>query len=168
MLVLREKTNHISIWIFIINVTKGISWSTYLKVVFHMKRWIPPTSCSFQLTQRWCAPTRRTYVYHQCFVTLVHSYIQVTARSIDYILFIRALGVSIWKPNWLKCFNLNIPLKYPNFLYEQTLWRKLKNTVNSDFTSQNARKIKKNLCLQQATNLALLGKLLQSYFVTII
>ena len=38
MLVLREKTNYISIWIFIINVMKGVSLSTHLKVVFHMKR----------------------------------------------------------------------------------------------------------------------------------
>ena len=30
-------------------------------------------------------------------VTLVHSYIQVTATSIGCILFVRALGVSMWK-----------------------------------------------------------------------
>ena len=67
MLVLWEKTNHISIWIFIINVTKGVSLSTHLKIVFYVKRWIPSTSCSFQLTQRWCAPTRRTNVYRDWF-----------------------------------------------------------------------------------------------------
>ena len=44
------------------------------------------------------------------FVTLVHSYVQVTARSINYILFVRVLGVSMWKQSWLKYFNLNIPL----------------------------------------------------------
>ena len=62
-----KKTNHISIWIFIINVMKGVSLSTHLKVVFYMKRWIAQTSCSFQLTQRWCAPTRRTNVYRDWF-----------------------------------------------------------------------------------------------------
>ena len=65
MLVLRETTNRILIWIFIINVMKGVSLSTHLKVVFYMKR--PPTSCSFQLTQCWCAPTRRTNVYRDWF-----------------------------------------------------------------------------------------------------
>ena len=56
------------------------------------------------------------------FVTLVHSYIQVTARSIDYILFIRALGVSMWKQSWLKCFNLNIPL----FLIQTNFTKEIK------------------------------------------
>ena len=36
-----KKTNHISIWIFIIDVMKGVDLSTHLKVVFYMKRWIP-------------------------------------------------------------------------------------------------------------------------------
>ena len=37
MLVLGEKTNYISIWIFITNVMKGVSLSTHLKVVvFYM------------------------------------------------------------------------------------------------------------------------------------
>ena len=61
MLVLREKTNHVSIWIFIINVMKVVRLSTHLKVVFCMEHWIPPTSCSFQLTQRWCAPTHQGF-----------------------------------------------------------------------------------------------------------
>ena len=56
MLVLREKANHISIWIFIVNVMKGVSLSTHLKVIFYMKCWIPPMSCSFQPTQHWCIP----------------------------------------------------------------------------------------------------------------
>ena len=68
MLVLREKTNHISIWISIINVMKVVRLSTHLKVVFCMKHWIPPTSCSFQLTQRWCAPT------HQGFTQLLRTW----------------------------------------------------------------------------------------------
>ena len=58
-----KKTNHILIWIFIINVMKGVSLSTYLKVVFYMKSWIPPMSCSFQLTQHCCTLTHRTNVY---------------------------------------------------------------------------------------------------------
>ena len=119
---LERKTNHISIWIFIINVMKIVSLSTHLKVIFYMKRWIPPTSCSFQLTKSWCAPTRRTNVYATGFFTLVHSYIQVTARSIDYILFVRALGVSMWKQSWLKCFNLNIPL----FLIQTNFMKEIK------------------------------------------
>ena len=134
----RKKKNRISIWTFIINVMKGISWSTYLKVVFYMKRWIPPTSCSLQLTQRWCAPTRRTYVYHHCFMTLVHSYIQVTTRSIDYILFVRALGVSMWKQSWLKCFNLNIPL----FLIRTNFMKEIKTLL----TQTLHRKTLKLLC----------------------
>ena len=40
MLVLTGKTNYISIWIFIINVVKGVSLSTHLKVVFYMKHWL--------------------------------------------------------------------------------------------------------------------------------
>ena len=53
------------------------------------------------------------------FVTLVHSYIQVTVRSIDYILFVRALGVTMWKQSWLKWFQLKYPtISYTNKLYE--------------------------------------------------
>ena len=55
------------------------------------------------------------------FMTLVHSYIQVTARSIDYILFVRALGVSMWKQTWLKGFNLNIPLFLTQTLHHKML-----------------------------------------------
>ena len=69
------------------------------------------------------------------FVTLVHNYIQVTARLINYILFIRALGVSMWKQSWLKCFNLNIPL----FLIPTNFIKEIKNIVNSNITSQNAK-----------------------------
>ena len=36
------------------------------------------------------------------FVTLVHSYIQVTARLMGCTLFVRALGVSMWKQGWFK------------------------------------------------------------------
>ena len=118
MLVLREKTNHISIWIFIINVMKGVSLSTHLKVVFYMKCWIPPRSCSFQLTQCWSTPTRRTNVYHDWF---------------------RDSG------------------NKKTFL-TQTLHRKMLKLLC---------KIKKIFCLRRDTNLTSLGKLLQSYFVTI-
>ena len=70
MLVFRENKNHILIWIFIINVMKGVSLSTYLKVVFYMKCWIPPMSCSFQLTQHCCTPNQMYIVTG--FVTLVY------------------------------------------------------------------------------------------------
>ena len=59
------------------------------------------------------------------FVTLAHRYIQVTARSIDYILFVRALGVSMWKQSWLKCFNLNILL----FLIQTNFMKEIKKTL---------------------------------------
>ena len=46
------------------------------------------------------------------FVTLVHSYIQVTVRLIDYILFVRALGQGMWKQL------IKVPqLKYPTISY---------------------------------------------------
>ena len=118
MLVLREKINHISIWIFIINVMKGVSLSTPLIVIFHMKHWISPTSCSFQLTH---PPIGQMYIATG-FVTLVDSYIEVTATLIDYILFVRALGLSTWKRSWLKCFNLNILL----FLIQTNFMKKIK------------------------------------------
>ena len=66
-------------------------------------------------------------------MTLVHSYIQVTARSINYILFVRALGVSMWK-QLVKVLQLKYPIiSYMNKLYEgnkktlltQTLHRKI-------------------------------------------
>ena len=102
------------------------------------------------------------------FVTLVHSYIQVTARSIDHILFIRALGVSMWKQSWLKCFNLNIPLfliqtnfmkEIKKILFTQTLYHKMLKLL---------RKIKKIFACSGLQNLASLRRLLRSYFVTII
>ena len=101
------------------------------------------------------------------FVTLVHSYIQVTARSIDYILFVRALDVSMWK-QLVKVLQLKYPnISYTSEVYEgnkkklltQTLQRKMLNLL---------RKIKKIGRLQRATNLASLGKILRSYSVTII
>ena len=135
MLLLREKTNHISIWIFIINVMEGVSltltWKSY-------SMW------STESLQRAAAftwpsvgrhpPVEQMYVATG-FVTLVHSYIQVTVRSIDYILFVRALGVSMWKQSWLKYFNLNIPL----FLIRTNFMKETKNIVNSNFTSQKAK-----------------------------
>ena len=69
------------------------------------------------------------------FVILVHSFIQVIARAIDYILFIRALGVSMWK-QLVKV----LQLKYPTISYTIKLYEgNKKNTVNSNFTSQNAK-----------------------------
>ena len=122
MLVLREKNKPYLVWIFIINVMKGVSLSTVLKVVFFKKKknlWpifmdgvqlpqgyshfeeavyflpfssqkflvlilstsseSPPTSCSFQLTQCWCAPTHRTNVYCDWFR---HSGYTATFRSL--------------------------------------------------------------------------------------
>ena len=137
MLVLREKTNHISIWIFIINVMKGVSLSTYLKVVFYLKRWIPRTSCSFQLTQCWCAPTRRTNLYPDWFRDW---YTAIFRSRPDR-------SITFWKQSWLKCFNLNIPLFLirTNFMKEikklQTLHRK---------TLKLFRKIKKKQHLPAA------------------
>ena len=73
------------------------------------------------------------------FVTLVHSYIQVTARSIDYILFVRTLDVSMCK-QLVKVLQLKYPtISYTNKLYEgnkktlltQTLHRKTLNKIAS-------------------------------------
>ena len=141
MLVLREKTNHILIWIFIINVRKEVSVSTHLKVVFYMKRWIPQRAAAFNWRSVGAHPPVEQMYIATGFVTLVHSYIQVTARSIDNILFVRALGASIWKQSWLKCFNLNILL----FLIQNKIYEgNKKNMVNSNFTSQNAKIALKN------------------------
>ena len=166
MLVLREKTNHISIWIFIINVMKGVSLSTHLKVIFYMKRWIPPLSYSFQLTQRSCAPTCRTSVYCDWFCdsgTQLHS----GHCQIDRLHSVRALGVSMQK-QLVKV----LQLKYPTISYTNKLYKRNKKTLLTQTlhckTLKLLCKIKIIFCLQQATNLALLGKLLTSYFVTII
>ena len=114
--------NHISIWIFIINLMKQVSLSTHLKVVFYMKCWIPPTSCIFQLTQRWCAPTRRTNVYCDWFSRQLHS----GHCQIDQLHSVcQALGVNMWKQSWLKCFNLNIPL----FLIQTNFMEEIKKTL---------------------------------------
>ena len=99
-------------------------------------------------------------------MTLVHSYIQVTARSIDYILLARASGVSMWK-QLVKV----LQLKYPTISYTNKLYEGNKNIVNSNFTSPNAKIASQNQTffrLWWATNLASLGKLLRSYLVTII
>ena len=72
--------------------------STRLKVMVCMKHWISPMSCSLRLIQHWCAPTRRTIVYRNWFRDSGTLLIQeVTARSISCILFVRVLGVSMWK-----------------------------------------------------------------------
>ena len=57
-----------------------------------------------------CALTVEQLYIVTGFMTVVHNYIQVNARSIDYILFARAVGVSMWKQSSLKCYNLNNPL----------------------------------------------------------
>ena len=62
------------------------------------------------------------------FVTLVHSYIQVTARSIDYILETELVKV--------------IQLKYPTISYTNKLYEGNKKTSN--FTSQNAKIVLQN------------------------
>ena len=139
MLVLREKkTNHMSIWIFIINVMKGVSLSTHLKVVFYMKR--PPTSCSFQLTQCWCAPTRRTNVYCDWFRdsgTQLHS----GHCLIDRLHSVRqGIGCQHVETELVKVLQLKYPtISYTNKLYEgnkktlltQTLHRKTLNKIAS-------------------------------------
>ena len=65
-----------------------------------------------------------------------------------------------------------IQLKYPTISYVNKRYEgNKKNTVNSNFTFKTLKlvsKIKKIFLLQWATNLAWLGKLLQSYFVMII
>ena len=106
-----------------------------------------------------------------CFVTLVHSYIQVTAKSIDYILFVRALGVSMWEE-----LVQVLQLKYPTISYKNKLMNKFMKEIKKTFLTQTLhrrtlkllRKVKKIFCLWWVTNLASVRKLLQSYFVTII
>ena len=102
------------------------------------------------------SPVEQMYIVTS-FVTLLHSYIQVTARSINYILFVRTLGVSMLKQSWLKCFSLNTPL----FLIRAKLYA---GNKDFNFTSQNAKIALQN----QKIFSPLLGKLLRSYFVTII
>ena len=95
------------------------------------------------------------------FVTLVHSYIQVTARSIDYILFVRALGVSMWK-QLVKVLQLKYPtISYTNKLYEGNKKTLLTQTLHCK-TLKLFRKIKKVFRLRRATNLTSLGRLLRS------
>ena len=104
-------------WIFIINVMKGVSLSIHLKVLCYMKCWIPPTSCSFQLTQYWCTPTCRTNVYHDWFHdsgTQLHS----GHCQIDRLHSVRALDVSMWK-QLVKVLQLKYPtISSTNKLYE--------------------------------------------------
>ena len=73
-------------------------------------------------------------------MTLVHSYIQVTARSIDYILFVRALGVSMWKQSWLKCFNSNIPL----FLIRKNFMKEIKKTLTQTLHRKTLKLLRKS------------------------
>ena len=100
------------------------------------------------------------------FMTLLHTYIQVTARSIDYILFIRVLGVSMWKKSWLNQLKYST-ISYTNKLYEGNNKTLLTQTLHGKMLKLLC-KIRKFFCLWQARNLASLGKLLQSYFVMII
>ena len=82
------------------------------------------------------------------FMTLLHTYIQVTARSIDYILFIRALGVSMLKQSWLKCkYQLKYStISYTNKLYEENNKTLLIQTLHGKMLKL-LRKIRKSLCL---------------------
>ena len=142
MLVLREKTNHILIWIFIINVMKEISLSTHLKVVFYMKHWIPPTSCSFQLTQRWCAPTHRTNVYRDWFRdsgTQLHS----GHCQIDWLHSVRqGIGCLHVETEVAKVLQLKYTtISYPNKLYEGNKKTLLTQTLHHK-TLKLLRKIK--------------------------
>ena len=115
-----KKKNHISIWIFIITVMKGVSLSTHweLHSIWSTEPLQQAAAFSWPSTDVH-PPVEQMYI-PTGFTTLVPSYIQVTTRSIDYILFVRALGVSMWKQTWLKCFNLNIPLFliWTNFIKE--------------------------------------------------
>ena len=65
-----------------------------------------------------------------------------------------------------------LQLKYPIISYMNKPHEGNKKTLLTQSlhhkTLKLLRKIKKNLCLQEAKNLALLGKLLQSYFEMII
>ena len=100
-------------------------------------------------------------------MTLVHSYIQVTARSIDYILFVRTLDVSMWK-QLVKVLQLKYPtISYTNKLYEGNKKTLLTQTLHRK-TLKLLHKIKNTFGLRRTTNLVSLGKLLRSYFVTII
>ena len=125
-------------WIFIINVMKGVSLSIHLKVLCYMKCWIPPTSCSFQLTSIGAHPPVEQMYIMTGFMTLVHSYIQVTARLIDYILFVRALDVSMWK-QLVKV----LQLKYPTISSTNKLYEGNKKTLS---TQTLHHKMPKLLC----------------------
>ena len=64
-----------------------------------------------------------------------------------------------------------LQLKYPTISYMNKLYEGNKKTLTQTLHNKMLKllcKIKKKICLQQATNLALLRKLLWSYFVMII
>ena len=133
-----------------------------------MKRWIPQRAAAFNWRSVGAHPPVEQMYIATGFVTLANSYIQVTARSIDNILFVRALGASIWKQSWLKYFNLNILL----FLIQTKFMKEIKKTWLTQTLHRKTLKlpwkIKNIFRLRPATNLASLGKFLRSYFVTII
>ena len=107
-------------------------------------------NCSFQLTLRWCTLTYRTNVYCNWF--LVH----------------QGIGCQHVETELVKV----VQLKYPTISYMNKLYEGNKKTLfTQTFYHKMLKllcKIKIFFCLWQATNLASLGKLLQSYFVTII
>ena len=128
-----------------------------------MKRWIPQRAAAFNWRSVGAHPPVEQMYIATGFVTLVHSYIQVTARSIDYILFVSAL----WK-QLVQVLQLKYPtISYTNKLYEGNKKTLLTQTLHRK-TLKLLFKIKKNFLLRRATNLASLGKLLRSYFMTII
>ena len=142
---------------------KGVSLSTHLKIVFYMKRWIPPTSGSFQLTQRWCAPIRRTNVYRDWF----RNSGTATFRSLpDQSMTFCSSGHKETEP--VKVLQLEYPtISYTNKLHEGNRKTLLTQTLHRK-TLKLLHEIEIFFRLRRATNLTSLGKLLRSYFVTII
>ena len=162
MLVLREKTNHI----LLCHERSQFKHSPESHILYEALN--PPTSCSFQLTQCWCIPTRRTNVYRdwfhdfstqlhsgQCQINRLHSVHQ--GNGFEHV------EIQLVKVLQLKYSTIS----YTNKLYEgnkktlltQTLHRKMLKLLP---------KIKNFFRLWRATNLASLGKLLRSYFLMII
>ena len=101
---------------------KGVSLSTHLRLAFYMKRWIPPTSCSFQLTQCWYAHTCRTNAYHDRFRdsgTQLHSgHWQINRLHF----FCQGIGCYLVETELIKV----LQLKYPTISYTNKLdeWSK--------------------------------------------
>ena len=120
---------------------KGVNLSTQLKVVFYMKRGIPPTSCSFQLTQCWRAPTRRTKIYRDWFrdsSTQLHS----GHCQIDRLDSVQGIGCQHVETELVKVLQLKYPtVSYTNKLYEGNKKTLLTRTLHRK-TLKLLRKIK--------------------------